>query len=675
MGTEIQCPSCHKQIEKDSAFCRYCGWRIPQADEDLQAILDRTADFVTHFEDAVDAISEYFTRWPDGQEARDVSFTRNCTRLFFNIVNLRRGKFEAVYEDSQRLANDAGLGLPTLLANGLATSAQVKDPEKRKEILAFLSVVQADYAPILQGLYDAAEKECQSLLVDGKSQAQIKRVTREDAYRDAEVHYASFEKRELDAALQGFRHLKELNPKDFYFRNLVGSILLQQEKPLPALQEFLFGLSLNPEDVHLTSNTLRCLCGLALFPAAVEVARHYEKIGGDPNGPTIRPWAALARAATAAVFVKLSRCTAEDLSATTPDLIDELELPEHPWLAEPKTCPDSKNVLSEARIFISYRRSGGLDYAEHLERALKGACPSIHVFRDESYLVPGQDFVDQLRDEIDQADLFLALIDQNWAGGKGKDSRLNDRKDILRREVARAFQMGVSVIPVLLEGAQMPSRSDLPDELNDFSQLHAQRLTEAAFDSDLGLLQSAMTRLLTERKLEERAIDKELEDLEKLLGQDPKAAKEKMDGFFAPPIGDLPKYVPGKSVHGEGVTSSVELEGVWECTATGPGGQVTLRFTTEGTQGTPFQGEIRVKEGGMMSLWNRGPEEIKGTWMPVIDVDKDLLLGLFLDGLKSGAPYKRMIPFHRRLGNDLVGTDSDGVTYSSRNVEPRSKGF
>lgn len=306
MSTKIQCPSCHKQVEENSAFCRHCGQRIPQADGDLQTILDRTADFFPHVEDALNAISEYFTRWPDGQEARDVSFTRNCIRLVINLINLGQGKFEAAYEDSSRLANAAGEGLPTHLANGLATSAQVQDEEKRKDVLAFLSGVHGYYTPILQELYDAAEKECQSLFVDGKNQAQIKRLTMEDVYRDAEVHYASYEKGDLGAALQGFMHLKELNPKDAYFRNMLGSILLQREKPLPALQEYLYGLSLDPGEVNLIKNTLQCLCGLALFPAAVEVARHYEKIGGDPKEPMIRPWAALARAATAAVVVKAS---------------------------------------------------------------------------------------------------------------------------------------------------------------------------------------------------------------------------------------------------------------------------------------------------------------------------------------------------------------------------------
>lgn len=672
MSIKIQCPFCHKEIEGGDTFCRYCGQHIPKAVDNRQAVVNRTADF-SNLEDAINAIVEYFDHWPDGPEARDISFTRNCVRFLNNIINLSQGKFNGEYENISRLADDASKGLPLHLANGMITSAQVHTELKKDMVITWMKNICNGCANILQQLYDNARKEQDSLLVDGKTRSIIKKMTKEDIYRDAEVHYASYEKGDLDAALKGFTYLKELNPFDAYFRNVLGLILLQQEKPLPALQEFLFGLSMDPGEVKLTANTLRCLCGLALFPAAVEVARHYESIGGYPAEPLIQPWASLARASSAAVALKMLQCTLEDVSPSAADLIDEFEILDRAWLVKPKSSAAPENLLYNTRIFISYRHSGGLDYAEHLEQALKGAYPSMHVFRDQSFLVPGQDFVDQLREEIDKTDVFLALIDKNWIGGKGKMSRLHNRKDILRREVARAFNKDVIVIPVLLDGSRMPNRSDLPDELNTFSQLHAQNLSESGFDNDFGLLQSAMIRLLTTKKLEEQAIDQKLQELEKTMEEDPEAAED----ILKSGIEQLEKYMPGKSVHGEGVPlSSVEFEGLWQCTIMGPGGEMTIQFTTEGTKGRPFQGELQYKERNLLGVHNMDREEIKGAWMPVIDTDKeDLLLGIFLDGLKSGEIFKLNIPFHRRLGKDLVGTDSDGMTYSSRNVEPRIKGF
>jgi hypothetical protein len=41
---------------------------------------------------------------------------------------------------------------------------------------------------------------------------------------------------------------------------------------------------------------------------------------------------------------------------------------------------------------------------------------------------------------------------------------------------------------------------------------------------------------------------------------------------------------------------------------------------------------------------------------------------MILDGVKSGTVFKLRIPFDRQSGNDLIGTDPQGVTYVSRNL-------
>jgi tetratricopeptide (TPR) repeat protein len=671
-STTAKCSSCLEEVEGDSAFCRHCGQRIPQITAEVQAVLDRTAAF-SNPEGALDAIQEYLKRWPDSAEVRDVHLANQCVRLLLILVGVSKGKFPGFYQDVWPLADAAAAGLPTRLSNGLSTSARVADEAKSKRIMdAFLLSRQAS-AAILGASYDAAEKERQSLLVDGKTQAQIKKVTMEDSYRDAEIYYASYEKEEVEAALRGFIALKELQPTDAYFRNMLGSILLKQDKAVPALQEFLYGLALDPGDTNLTSNVLRCLCGLGLYPAAIEVLRHHEKIGEDPREPKLRGWGALARAVTAALIMKLAACVAEDVSAGARDPLDEFELPERPWLTEPEKSKEAEGVLRDARVFISYHHAGGLDFAQHLERALKGDCPSMRVFRDETFLIPGQDFVDQLRDEIDKADVFLALIDQNFVrGGRGGASGLHDRRDVLRREIARALEKERVIIPVLLEGAEMPGGEDVPDELKEFCELHALRLTEAGFARELVLLQEAMARLVEAKRLERQAAFKRFDEILELQKGDPEAAKR----LLQPVLDQLPKYIERESVRGEGVPeASVELAGLWVCTATSPVGQVKAEFVTERTAGTPFSGEIRKIRGGITVFADRKREEIKGTWMPVMDHKKGLLLGLCLDGLRSGERFQLLIPFDRLLGADLVGTDVQGVTYSSRNVEPKRKGF
>lgn len=276
------------------------------------------------------------------------------------------------------------------------------------------------------------------------------------------------------------------------------------------------------------------------------------------------------------------------------------------------------------------------DTAQRLERTLKETYPSIHVFRDESGLVPGSQYLDRLREEVDAADLVLVLADDNRTGGSGLASRLHDPRNVLRREIERAFHSKASTIPVLLEDAQMPSRNDLPDVVGESRGLHAQRLKDDSYSTWYG----------------------------RLLKENP----ERLGAAIKPLLEQAQKYMPGESAQGEGVPlASVSLEGGWECEAVGPTSEVSLRFSTQGTADAPFRGEVRARGVGVAT--------IKGTWMPIIDPAKALLLGLVLDGLWNGAGFKLDIPIHRRLGGLLVGTDSTGVTYSSRNVDPRRKGF
>lgn len=674
MPDTVNCPSCKKLIKADSAFCRYCGHKLTGQSDDRQSVLNKTADF-SDLGGALTAVNTFFERYPDpdSPEARDVSFTRHCLLLIVNMVQIVQGKYEPNYENLSRLADASADGLPEHLSNGLATTARVTNHEK--EVTDSLSSARNICAAVLTGIYEAAEKEYDALFVEGKSQAQIQKLTMEDVYADAEVHYASFQNGELDAALRGFTYLKELNPEDSYFRNCLGSVLFQQDEFVPALQEYLFGLSKDPVNDNLLANTLRCLCGLALFPAAVELASHCEKAGANLDSAIVAPWVSLSRAISSAIATGLCKCMPDDFATTAADRNDEVELAERPWLRMPEKAANTSNVLHDARVFISYRHAGGMNHAQRLERGLKGAYPGMHVFRDETLMVPGIDFIDQIREEIDQADVFLALVDDTWMQG-GKLSRLQDRKDILRRELARAFEKDIALIPVLLNSAQMPESKAFPAELREFAQLHAIGLSEDNFSTNLGLLQAAMTRLITDKKVQQKLIGQDLDELSRLEEMDPEGAQARWDEMIKPAIDDLAKYYPMVAAPGQGVKlPTVELLGVWDCEATGADAQTTLRFMTEGTSDAPFSGEIVFSKRGLFGQRKGKSEPIKGAWMPVIDQEKELLLGIFLDGLKSGLPFKVIIPFHRQVGNDLVGTDDQGITYCSRNIEPKRKGF
>lgn len=135
----------------------------------------------------------------------------------------------------------------------------------------------------------------------------------------------------------------------------------------------------------------------------------------------------------------------------------------------------------------------------------------------------------------------------------------------------------------------------------------------------------------------------------------------------------MPKYIPAKSVHGEGGSEDTNIYGVWECSGVGMGQQFQLRLVIEDRQGSPFTGELKLQ-----SLFGLGMSihKLRGEWARVLDVDAKLLLGMYLkyvqDGTTSG---EWLIPFQQKIGDALVGTDAQGVQYTSRLVESHVGGF
>jgi len=671
----MKCTSCNKGIENDSGFCRYCGQRVQQTDVEVQAVLARTAAFLPDLQQAVDAINEFLNRWSDRPETWDVLFTRQCIRCFVSLTSANQGKFGSQYEDVSGVANGASGEIPARLANGVLAQAIVADEQKRKEAAALIRIAQDGCAKLLEAVFKAANEERASLMPDGETLATKKRITMDAAYRDAEVHYASYQKGDYAAARAGFAYLKQIAPTDAYFRNILGATLLLQRDGQAALREFLYGFYLNPEHPHLAIGAMQVLCGYALYPAALEIARHHEKHPHPKCAPEdqakIDCWALLARGVTASVALTAAKVQPEHCSGKVRDLMDEFTVPERAWLSTPKPV-EAKSILEDARVFISYRRAGGLEYARRLERALKAEYPAMHVFRDETRLVTAYDFIDQLQGEIDRADVCIALIDKDWSGvaAQGR-SRFLDASDMVRREIQRALQRSIVLFPVLLDDARLPANKDLPEEMRALRRLQATKLAEATFDDDVNRLVSDMGDRLRGRTAQEGADERrfqaEMAELEELEKKDPKAAKRKREELFGSAIRSLPKVMTAKAVDGKGVaTQSVVLPGVWECTATGANWQITLHFDTQEGDGNPFEGSFVTKpQGGA-----RTDEDIRGMCVPIMDRDEDKLLGLFLDGTKAGREFKLRIPFDRQLGKDLVGSEKDGITFVSRNVKP-----
>ncbi len=149
-----------------------------------------------------------------------------------------------------------------------------------------------------------------------------------------------------------------------------------------------------------------------------------------------------------------------------------------------------------AGIFISYRRKEGQAHArlifQHLRRS-----PRFwgRVFMDVDGLKPGENFRDKIGKQLDGCTVLLALIGVQWALLRDEHGavRLRDEQDWVRLEIETALKRGITVIPVLIDGAQMPSAADLPLGLNPLRDRHAFTLDLAQrFDPGMQELDAAI---------------------------------------------------------------------------------------------------------------------------------------------------------------------------------------
>jgi hypothetical protein len=153
-----------------------------------------------------------------------------------------------------------------------------------------------------------------------------------------------------------------------------------------------------------------------------------------------------------------------------------------------------------AGTFISYRREDAAGYAGRLRESLERRLGSARVFRDVDTLRPGQDFVQAIESRLSDCAVMLAVIGREWATARDLAGarRLDEPFDFVRLEIAAALaRPNVLVVPVLVEGATMPSTTELPENLRPLTRRHAVSVRDETWDSDVdrlvNVIESAMS--------------------------------------------------------------------------------------------------------------------------------------------------------------------------------------
>jgi len=153
-----------------------------------------------------------------------------------------------------------------------------------------------------------------------------------------------------------------------------------------------------------------------------------------------------------------------------------------------------------AKVFINYRREDSAPYAGRLCDRLTARFGEDQVFIDIDQIEPGEDFVEVINRKVSACDIALVAIGPRWlsatdASGK---RRLDDEEDFVRMEIVAVLQRKIRVIPVLVGGAQMPRKQDLPEALAPLSRRNAVELSEIRFNADVNRLIEAIEKSLAD---------------------------------------------------------------------------------------------------------------------------------------------------------------------------------
>ena len=128
-----------------------------------------------------------------------------------------------------------------------------------------------------------------------------------------------------------------------------------------------------------------------------------------------------------------------------------------------------------SRIFISYRRDDSASISGRIYDRLVAKFGRKRIFKDVDDIPAGVDFNAYIRNTLRQCTVALVVIGRRWLDIQDADGRqrLAQPNDLVRIEIETALSLGLTVIPVLAEGATMPAPPDVPESLRELTRLNA----------------------------------------------------------------------------------------------------------------------------------------------------------------------------------------------------------
>ena len=137
-------------------------------------------------------------------------------------------------------------------------------------------------------------------------------------------------------------------------------------------------------------------------------------------------------------------------------------------------------------IFINYRVHDTAGETGRLVDRLKQRFNADQIFMDIDKIEPGLDFTKAISKSLESCDVMLAIIGPHWLGINPTDntSRIKNPNDWVKTEISTALQRDIRVIPVLVDGGQLPDAADLPPDLQPLLLRQSYEISNKRWDYD-----------------------------------------------------------------------------------------------------------------------------------------------------------------------------------------------
>lgn len=125
-------------------------------------------------------------------------------------------------------------------------------------------------------------------------------------------------------------------------------------------------------------------------------------------------------------------------------------------------------------IFINYRSADARFGAAATYELLAGRFDRSRIFLDNQSMGPGSVYPEQINAALESTRVLVVLIGPTWLAGTGGGAQppIHLETDWVRREIRRAIERAIPIVPVLLDGTMLPGPEHLPTDIR--SLVHRQ---------------------------------------------------------------------------------------------------------------------------------------------------------------------------------------------------------